>query len=177
MSPPHACPHIAVIGIGNVHRRDDGVGPAVIARLARHVEEGMLSLSVGLHVSDGEPARLIARWEGADLAIVVDAARTSRPAPGRVHRWDTGELKLPHAAEASSHGLGLGDALRLARALGRLPQHLVVYGVEAADTGFGTGLTTRTAEAVELLADRIAREIHGRRLRTSPVLDGGPTST
>ncbi|MBO8187796.1 hydrogenase maturation protease [Streptomyces sp. DW4-2] len=170
---------ITVVGVGNVHRRDDGVGPAVIARLARHAEEGTLPASVGLQVSDGEPARLLALWERADSVIVVDAVRTSRPVPGRVHRLEADDV-VPQceagASSPSSHGLGLGAALRLARALGRLPRHLVVYGVEAADTGLGTGLTTRTAEAVGPLADRIMREIRGHRLRASPVPDGESVS-
>ncbi|WP_243087087.1 hydrogenase maturation protease [Streptomyces sp. 891-h] len=166
-----------VVGVGNVHRRDDGVGPAVIARLARHTEEGTLPASVRLRVSDGEPARLLDLWEGADSVIVVDAVRTPRPVPGRVHRLEADDVVLQPEAGAgsasspSSHGLGLGAALRLARTLGRLPRHLVVYGVEAADTSLGTGLTPRAAEAVGPLADRIVQEIRGLRLRARPVPD------
>ncbi|WP_307808072.1 hydrogenase maturation protease [Streptomyces oryzae] len=177
MSPPHVSSRIVVIGIGNIHRRDDGVGPAVITRLTRQVEEGTLSASVGLHVSDGEPARLLALWESADLGVVVDAARNSPPAPGRVHRLEADGLVLPPAADASSHGLGLGDALRLAHALDRLPRRLVVYGVEAADTGFGTGLTPRIAEAVGPLTERVVEELCDPRFRARPGRDGESAST
>ena len=77
---------VVVIGIGNEFRRDDGIGPATVARL-----RGQAPAAVQLLVSDGEPAGLIEAWSGADLAVVVDAVRAepgrSRPAapagPGR----------------------------------------------------------------------------------------------
>ena len=54
-------------------RRDDGAGPAVIARL-RALQPGDESLShVTLALSDGEPGRMIDLWEGARLAVVIDA--------------------------------------------------------------------------------------------------------
>lgn len=56
-------------------RRDDGAGPAVIARL-RALQPGDESLShVTLALSDGEPGRMIDLWEGARLAVVIDAVR------------------------------------------------------------------------------------------------------
>lgn len=70
-----------VVGVGNEFRRDDGAGPAVIARL-RALQPGDESLShVTLALSDGEPGRMIDLWEGARLAVVIDAVRdTARPA-------------------------------------------------------------------------------------------------
>ncbi len=70
-----------VIGVGNEFRRDDGAGPAVLARLRGRVPGG-----VELLVSDGEPARLIEAWAGAALAVIVDAVRAEPAVPGRLHR-------------------------------------------------------------------------------------------
>ncbi|UJB46084.1 hydrogenase maturation protease [Streptomyces sp. A1-5] len=146
----------AVIGIGNDHRRDDGVAWAVLAALARRP----LPRGVVLFRSDGEPARLIGAWEGARRAIVVDAAR-SRPArPGRVHRFRVhGALSRSPCGETSSHGFALGDAVELARVLGRLPGELLVYAVEAADTGPGTALSPAVAAAVAPLVARIEQDL------------------
>ncbi|NUO41528.1 MAG: hydrogenase maturation protease [Streptomyces sp.] len=146
---------IAVIGVGNEFRRDDGVGWAVLARLG----ERPLPPYTDLATCDGDPGRLIGRWEGARLAVVVDAAHAHPGTPGRVHRLelDAGLLDLPRTT--SSHGLGLGEAVELARVLGRLPQRLVVYAVEGADSTLGTGLSPAVADAVEPLVTAITDEI------------------
>jgi len=151
---------IAVIGVGNEFRRDDGVGWAVVARLAERAEERPLPSGTTLLVCDGDPARLITLWEGADLAIVVDAAHAHPGHPGRVHRLELDGEQLSQTGSAtSSHGLGLGDAVELARELDRLPRQLVVYAVEGADSSLGTGLSTSVAAVVEPLTERIAEEI------------------
>ena len=133
----------AVIGVGNEYRRDDGIGPIVIARLARHDLPG-----VTFTRCDGEPSQLIDAWTGSDLAVVIDAVLCERPEPGRVHR--TGLDTLPGSARwASTHGLGIPEAIQLADALDQAPRRLVVYAVEAADLGFGVGLSPAVAAAAQ----------------------------
>jgi hydrogenase maturation protease len=142
-----------VIGVGNEYRRDDGVGPAVVTRLRRRGLPG-----VRLEECDGETGRLLELWRDATLVVIVDAVRTEHPQPGRVHR-----RSLRHPAvvgrAASSHSSDLGGAVELARALGRLPQVLLLYAVEAGDTSFGAGLSPPVAAAVDRVADEIARDL------------------
>ncbi|MGW6268424.1 MULTISPECIES: hydrogenase maturation protease [unclassified Streptomyces] len=150
---------IAVIGVGNEFRRDDGVGWRVIARLRERAAGRPLPPGTVLAACDGDPARLIGLWEGADLAVIVDAAYGHPGRPGLVHRLslDAGELDRPRTT--SSHGLGLGEAVELARVLGRLPKRLVVYAVEGADSALGTGLSPSVGAVVEPLADDVEGEI------------------
>ncbi|MEK0097204.1 hydrogenase maturation protease [Streptomyces sp. A475] len=150
---------IAVIGVGNDFRRDDGIGWAVVSRLSERPGHSPPSTGVELTVNDGDPGRLISLWEGADLAIVVDAAHAHPGRPGRVHRIELEKEKLRHSRQTSSHGLGLGEAVELSRTLGRLPTRLVVFAVEGQDHALGTGLTASVAEAVEPLVQRIEQEI------------------
>lgn len=154
-----------VIGVGNEYRHDDGVGWAVVARLAQRAEDRPLPGGTTLRVCDGDPARLIGLWEATDLAIVVDAAHAHPGHPGRVHRLELDDERLPAGRRTSSHGLGLGEAVQLARALDRLPGQLVVYAVEGADTSLGTGLSEAIAAAVEPLTDRIAADLRHPGLR------------
>ena len=151
---------IAVIGVGNEFRHDDGVGWAVVARLAERAAERPLPGATALRTCDGDPARLITLWEDLDLAIVVDAARAHPGHPGRLHRLKLDSRQLSQTGSAtSSHGLGLGDAVELARELDRLPGQLVVYAIEGADSSLGTGLSAHVAAIVEPLTERIAEEI------------------
>jgi hydrogenase maturation protease len=139
-----------VIGIGNEYRRDDGLGPAVVARL-RDVD---LPPDVTLAECDGEPTRVLELWTGADLAVVVDAVRTGGDHGGHVYEVAVADLAEASTA-ATSHGVGLGATVDLARALGRLPARLVVLAVDGTDFGFGTGLTPDVAAAVDPIVRRV----------------------
>lgn len=151
-----------IIGIGNEYRRDDGVGPAVVASLRGRVPSG-----VDLLISDGEPAGLIDDWSGAELVIVVDAVVGSRP--GLRHRIvlagaDPGpsagtgpEALVASDMRASSHALGLGTAVELAAVLGRLPGTLIVHALEAANFTQGVGLSAEVRDGLaELTAAVLA---------------------
>jgi len=146
-------PRAAVIGVGNEFRRDDGIGPALIERLKRYALPG-----VSLVVADGEPTQLLDAWEGAELAIVVDAVMCEPATPGRVHRT-TLDAPLVAVESASTHGLGLPDAVRLADALGRAPGRLVVFAVEAADLGFGVGLSPEVERTIRDLVRNVLGEL------------------
>ncbi|MGW5136014.1 hydrogenase maturation protease [Streptomyces sp. NPDC004135] len=156
MGPPA---RVVVIGVGNEFRRDDGVGHVVAARLLERAENGSLPPHTVVSACDGDPARLIGLWEGARLAVVVDAAHARPATAGRIHRIELDAKRLGQASATSSHGLGLGEAVDLARVLGRLPEHLVVYAVEGSDASIGTGLTAAVADVVEPLADAVEGEI------------------
>jgi hydrogenase maturation protease len=161
------------IGIGGIYyaRRDDGIGPALVTAVSE------LELpEVSAIVSDGEPSHLLETWSGARLAVIVDAARCQVPVPGRIHRSvifparPDGEgpancaPAVAHRAptgSASTHGLGIPDAVRLAEAAGRVPTRLVVFAVEVADIGFGAGLSAAVAGCLPglsqaVLAERVA---------------------
>ncbi|MFI7413382.1 hydrogenase maturation protease [Streptomyces sp. NPDC049627] len=150
---------IAVIGVGNEFRRDDGVGWAVLGRLRERAEERALPPDTVLATCDGDPGRLICLWEGARVAVVVDAAHAHPGTPGRVHRLEIDGGLLVRSATTSSHGLGLGEAVELARALGLLPERLIVYAVEGEESELGTGLSPAVADAVEPLVRAVEDEI------------------
>jgi len=145
-----------VIGVGNEFRRDDGAGPAVIARL-----RDLAPPSVRLVVTDGEPARLVEAWTGTALAIVVDAVRAEPPHPGKIHRFVLDQPRAGARREASSHGLGLDDAIALAVALDRMPGRLVVHAIEAADLTQGPGLSPPVAAAVDTVARAVLADLDG----------------
>ena len=144
-----------VIGIGNPYRRDDGIGPTVADAIG-----GLHLPGVRVVLSDGEPVSLLAAWENADLAIVVDAIRHEPSCPGRIHRLTTSRLGS-NGAGTSSHGFGVPYALRLGRALDRQPGQLVVLAVEGADFTDGTGLSTSVTAAVPAAVAAVRAELTG----------------
>jgi hydrogenase maturation protease len=142
----------AVVGVGNPFRRDDGAGQAVVDALAADPPP-----EVRLVCCDGDPVRLMDAWDGVRLAVVVDAA-AGGDRPGRVHLncFD----RLPGGGVVtSSHGMGLPEAVELADALDRLPERLAVVTVEAAETGFGIGLSGPVAAALPALVAAVRAEL------------------
>jgi hydrogenase maturation protease len=140
-----------VIGVGNPYRRDDGLGPYVVDRLREFGLPGS-----ALAVSRGETTELLDLWDGADLAVVVDAIRSEPCHPGRIHRLTV--FDPPGERARAAHGLDLGEAVELARVLGRLPTRLVLFAVEVEDTGHGLGLSAPVVAAAERAAEEIAAE-------------------
>jgi hydrogenase maturation protease len=146
---------VVVIGIGNESRRDDGIGPAVAAAIRRlHLE------NVDVLTASDDPAALLDAWDGAELAVIVDAAAGEDATPGRLRRWTPGQT--PPAA-VSSHALNLTAVHALGAALGRTPAQLVVFTVDAADVGHGDGLSPAVAAAVPHAVSEILVEIEHHR--------------
>jgi hydrogenase maturation protease len=145
-----------VLGVGNRWRRDDGAGPEV----ARRVRDRAAAAVVVRELED-EPIALIDAWLGAGAVVVVDALR-SGAAPGTIVRADASNEPLPAALRgcASTHAIGVADAIELARALGRLPARLVVFGVEGRSFEVGHGLSAQVAAVIDGLADRVLNEAY-----------------
>jgi len=88
----------------------------------------------------------------------VDAVTTGAAA-GTVHRFAAESLIIAPSGSTSSHSAGFGEALRLGAALGRLPDRIVVYGIEGVDFTLGVGLSPAAAAAVELVVAAIRQEV------------------
>ena len=134
-----------VSGRGNEWRGDDGVGIEVARR-------------VGGRVVEGEPLALVDLVDGEDDVVLVDAV-SSDAASGTIFRFEAGDEPLPAPlfGTASTHALGLADAVELARSLGRLPPRVLVYGIEGESFAFGKGLSATVVAA----ADRVTEEVLG----------------
>ena len=168
---------VVVIGVGNPSRRDDGVGWVVAAAAGRRLAE-----AVEIRLCDGDPARLLDAWTDVALAVVVDAMRSgARPGAIRVVAADgVGELP-PSPATTGSHSLGVGQAVAIGRAIGRLPGQLVVIGLEAQDHGFGDELSASVAAAVDGAVNLVVRLVADHRpgagLAAASAAGHGTTST
>jgi hydrogenase maturation protease len=143
-----------VLGIGNAWQGDDAAGLVTARRMRELAPAG-----VDVRELEGEPVSLVEAWGGADSVFVVDAVR-SGGAPGTVHRLDATDEPLPATlSAASTHTLGVGEAIELARALGRLPARIVLYGIEAESIAAGADLTPAVARGVDEAVERLLEEL------------------
>jgi hydrogenase maturation protease len=134
-----------IIGVGNELRRDDGAGIAVAQQLRNNAD---LPAQIDIITHHGEGLGLLEAWQGYQRVIIIDATR-SGAAAGSVCCFDVLSRELPeHFFNYSSHLFGLAEAIRLARVLDRLPDELMVYGIEGAEFAYGEGLTPVVAAGV-----------------------------
>jgi hydrogenase maturation protease len=133
---------VVVFGLGNPDRGDDGVGPAVAARVAdRHLPDVRV-------VSPADPVDLLDDGAVAELYVVVDAVRSGKP-PGTLMVRDADREPLPEwNGSGGTHALGLDAAVELLRALDRMPRQLVLVGVEAGTFEPGAPLSPLVQRAV-----------------------------
>jgi hydrogenase maturation protease len=154
MSSAPEPPCTLIVGVGNPYRADDAAGLHAARRL-----RAICPPAVAVIEHDGEPAALLLAWQGADLVVLVDAVAAGDP-PGTVIRFQVGVDPIPpDIAHASTHLLGIGAAIALARALDRLPPRLVVYGIVGADFGWGETLSSEVESALADLVERVLAEV------------------
>lgn len=146
-----------VAGVGSEYRHDDAVG----ALVSRAASRALGVRDVGPAV---DPLDLLGRWDHARLAVIVDAVRSGAD-PGTVQIMDLGAAAYPsrsggsdtsgdtpgrgrRTAATSTHGVDVLGVLRLARAVGRAPDRVVLVGIEGEDFSHGIGLSPRVSRAL-----------------------------
>jgi len=143
-----------VIGVGREGRGDDAAGLRA-ARLVR----ALLWPQVRMVECAGDAPALLEAWRDESAVIVVDALSSGAP-PGTVRRIDASGAPLPaEFSRASTHVLGLAEAIELGRSLGRLPRSLVLYGIEGRSFAPGARLSYPVECALREAALLITEEI------------------
>jgi hydrogenase maturation protease len=145
---------VLVVGLGNSYRRDDGVGVVAATALKELALPGVRVVTDVV-----EPVSLLEAWSGAGLAVVFDAAVVTPSTPGRVRRCTLSDV-VAVGEGLSSHGVDIARTHELGQVLGRVPDALVIFTVDVADTGHGYGLTPQVAGAVPELVCMAVDEIN-----------------
>ena len=137
-----------VIGCGNSDRGDDAAGILVARRLAE--------LGVDAIEHSGDGFALLELWHGSDDVVLVDAVVSGR-APGLVSVLDP--VSQPLTSQdfgCSTHGFGPAEAIEIARALGRLPTRIRIYGIEAAQFEPGSTASPEVLGAIHRVVNDLA---------------------
>jgi hydrogenase maturation protease len=158
---------VAVIGVGNPDRGDDALGSEFVSRFGAWLAlqgRGHATREVALLTSRGEPSALWNEWEPYGHVVLVDALSSARHPAGTVLRLTAAELCRSPADEDgagaaeeggarpfSTHGLGLLEAVRLGRELGKLPPRLDVVGVVGASFAPLSPLSSEVTAALPAL--------------------------
>jgi len=158
-------PRLLVVGCGNPLAGDDSAGVEVVRRLR---EAGTRGCEFCLLTADVLP--MLERLSSVDVILLVDAVirQSTDATPGSLHlvplSFDRGSGPLspdcgiePRSMSSlSSHGWGLLETLKLARALGRPIPRVILLGVEIAQLNPGARRSPTVERAITVVVERFS---------------------
>ncbi len=147
---------VCILGVGNRHRRDDGIGSLIAKglagrRYAQAIDAGTVPENYLEMVARSRP----------DTVLVVDAVDFGGD-PGEWRVLDPGAIALDGL---SSHALSLRMAAEYLSA--RTQAHVALLAVQPADVGAGTELSDEVSQTMDFLEETLAHVLEEDRPCTS----------
>jgi hydrogenase maturation protease len=145
---------ILVLGVGNILLSDEGVGVHVIEAMKEmELPEDVELLDGGTGAFD-----LIDIIAGREKVIIIDAVEGGCE-PGAVYRFSPDDIQTQQYQIASSHQVGLLDALAMTKILGCPPCHVIIYGIEPKRLDCGMELSPEIAASIPGAAELIVNKL------------------
>jgi len=141
---------LAVIGIGNTLRRDDGIGIIILESLLKFYQKK----DIDYFNFDSASFDLLHRIKNYDTAIIIDGINAG---------FSIGELKISKLKDleykldnslTSTHELNLKSIFEFSKKL-HIKTKIYLAGIQVEDTSFGEGIS----EALEQKKEEITKEI------------------
>jgi hydrogenase maturation protease len=143
-----------LIGVGNEYRSDDRAGREIVRRIAAMKLNGIRTMETG-----GEGAALMDLLDQAHRVYVFDAALSGAD-PGTIHRIEAHHELVPSRFfHYSTHAFSVAEGIEMARAMGRLPERLILFGIEGRRFEHGTTLSEPVEKAVGVVITMVLREL------------------
>jgi hydrogenase maturation protease len=144
-----------ILGVGNTLYGDDGLGVRVAEELTRHT----LPAGVAVEVAAVSGIDLVLRMDGWKRVILIDAVQMGEK-PGTWHCFRAEDVRyLAGGQTLSLHETGVTQALELAEALGKLPEEVLIYGVEPERLEITEELSPSVQAAIPEITQHILREL------------------
>lgn len=142
-----------VIGLGHELRGDDGVGPWVANQIAAADWPGVAAVAL----QSCDPSSLLDMWRGFSFVYLIDAVVAPYPV-GTILRVNLSRrMRAARLQTTSTHTIDLWAVIELARILGELPSHLVLYGIVSSSFQLGKGLSPAVEVAARNVVTRLWR--------------------
>jgi hydrogenase maturation protease len=143
-----------VIGIGNDFRCDDAAGIIAAKKL-----KDLAGPNIKILKNDGDGALLMEFWNGYKNVFLIDAVSTGA-VPGTIHIIDANQKKFPkETAIHSSHMFSVAEAVETSRALNRLPENLIIFGIEGKTYDLGNTVSEEVKQSVEEVVAEIKKRL------------------
>jgi len=144
---------LKVIGLGNMLRGDDGIGPVIIQNL----EQSGKSLQIRPIDAGSDAFTILDHLLGTDPVLIIDCARMGKM-PGAVQKILSKDAEfLTTNIGMSLHGFSLAEVWQIAQSLG-VENELSVIGVEPNTLEFNSGLSKVVKKSIPIILQMVAEE-------------------
>lgn len=149
---------VAVVGIGNVLLKDEGIGVHVARALCETVETDRTDIDI---IDGGTSPDALLLVEEVRKLILVDAVKGGG-APGSIYRFHPDDIVSEEKYIISAHQIGLLDSLRMLECSGSKPDSIVIIGVEPKEIDWGLDLSTELNEKLPQIVKVVMDELESK---------------
>ena len=144
-----------VVGLGNILRRDEGIGVFLLEELKR---DNYFKKFKDMEFIDGGTASFdaMSTASAGDRMIIIDAVKSGGET-GTVYVMKPGDLREENMVDV--HQAGLSQTFKWLEMEGKLPD-VSILGVEVDDTSWSEGLSEGMMERLPLLKKKISDKIN-----------------
>lgn len=144
---------IAIIGIGNILRKDDGIGVHVINELEK---EGLPST---IQLVDGGTSTLdmLGYFLDYERIIVVDCLKAGYE-PGTIYKIKAEDIKNYKKESLSIHDVQILDVVKMANMMDKFPS-VVIFGIEPKEIEFDLELSNVMKSKIPEVIKLIKKEL------------------
>ncbi|MFQ6040166.1 MAG: HyaD/HybD family hydrogenase maturation endopeptidase [Candidatus Poribacteria bacterium] len=146
---------IAVVGVGNLLLKDEGVGVHIVHALQK---SGKLPDHVQLIDAGTATFDILHLIEDVDKLIVIDAVEGGGE-PGTVYRFSPDDVEFGNLSAISLHELDLSNTLAMAELLGNKPKSVVIIGIEPKEITLCLELSPQIEAKIEKIIELTLKEI------------------
>jgi hydrogenase maturation protease len=144
---------LKVIGLGNILRGDDGIGPAIIQNL----EQSGNSFQIRPIDAGSDAFTVLDHLLGSEPVLIIDCARMGK-SPGTVQKMLFKDAEfLTTKIGLSLHGYSLAEVWEIARSMG-VSNDLSVIGIEPNSLEFNSGLSEVVKKSIPVILQMVAEE-------------------
>ena len=147
---------LAVIGVGNLLLKDEGMGVHIVHALQQ------IDIPHDIKIIDGGTSPDLPYYlKDIDKLIIIDAVKAGGK-PGTVYRFQPHDVNIESKGMVSAHELGLEQSLEMMRLMGSEPKEIVIIGIEPKEIDWGTELSAELQRKIPEVINVILNEISPR---------------
>jgi hydrogenase maturation protease len=144
---------LKVIGLGNLMRGDDGIGPTVISNLEKSNQSKLCTL-----VDAGVDAfTVLEHLIQSDPILIIDCMKMGKK-PGEIRIFKLNQVNISKLDSVISlHGYGFAEIFKMAQALGSHPNGTLI-GIEPKTIEFNKKLSREVKRSIPSIINLVIQE-------------------
>jgi hydrogenase maturation protease len=145
---------VAVVGVGNILLKDEGIGIHVVQAL-REVIGNRTDVEL---IDGGTSPDALLGLEAVPRLILVDATRGGGP-PGSIYRFHPSDISVESQSITSLHQIGLLDSLKMMQLGGSQPDDIIIIGVEPKEIDWGMELSPELMQKLPQIVREVMKDV------------------